>query len=856
MTVTRATSLALGVALLVWLASVSSVSALPASSARSTRHALTPARSPNVPPLTVGESHNEEASASAPASGGDTLVENGLGSPLCRSPGELSAAEQRSCETADFVAAPDPTNDYAFDVNINTGVSKWGNDIAATLENFAQFGWMVLVSATHGLVVMFEWCYSLNLLSDSLLREVTVALHNARLTFTEPWMVIALALASTLAVYHGLIRRRVTDTIGGALAMLAMMVGGLWVIVDPAGTVGAVEQWANQAGVGTLAVVASGSPNHPERTLAESMQVLFSSVVSTPWCYMEFGDVGWCENSGQLDGGLRKVGLAIADSEERKSGCHGLCDASASSRDQTLAASAVLLREAQTNGELFLALPANEPERNSVKNEGTLLGVLCGGGEAADKCRGSTATQAEFRSEKAMGSRLLGLVLIWIGALGMLLLLGFLALRLLYAALMGLFFLLLAPAAVLAPALGEGGRSAFRGWALKLMEAVVAKLTYSFLLGVVLMMMKLLLGLTVLGWLTQWLLMSAFWWGVFIRRDQLFGFAPGGGPGRLPVGPRSIARRVGEALETPRALLRLRNTIKDKFSRPAPDVKPPPKYRSRVPTTVLTPPAKQALDGGLSQLGAPLASGGEGNRGRGRGGDADSPSAQNRPGLVDRFGRSRGDHEGDEPSGGSGLHRQPGSDGRSEGARGQTRRRGGEGVGRLRGQPSGDRSPGHEHRSDRHGYPADLRMGAEAIGAGGDQGQSGVPAQRGGLAQSGQLERVRRERQKALAKGDTQRVVKLGVREQRVEAEHARHRALALEVADSELGVGELMADAMAIRHIGGSGSKGGGATARNSPGPMAADSPVDARRRSSVMDDAREVAARRKRQLGWRADG
>jgi hypothetical protein len=871
----RAASLVLGVVLVVWLVQVGSVSALPASSARSTRHASTPVRSPSLPPLALGEAQSEEASASAPSSGGDTLVENGLGSPLCRSAENLSAAEQRNCQTADFVAAPDPTNDYAFDVNINTGVSKWGNDIAAMAENFAQFGWMALVSATHSLVVMFEWCYSLNLLSDSLLREMTVALHDARLTFTEPWMVIALAVASTLAVYHGLIRRRVTDTIGGALAMLAMMVGGLWVIADPAGTVGAVEQWANQVGLGTLAVVASGSPSHPERTLAESMQVLFSSVVSTPWCYMEFGDVGWCENSGQLDGGLRTAGLAIAGSEEKKSGCHDLCDAGASPGDQTLAASAMLLREAQTNGELFLALPANEPERNSVKNKGTLLGVLCGGGESADKCRGPTAPQAEFRSEKAAESRVLGLFLIWIGALGMLLLLGCLALRLLYAALLGLFFLLLAPAAVLAPALGEGGRSVFRSWALKLMEAVVAKLTYSFLLGVVLMMMKVLLGLTVLGWLTQWLLISAFWWGVFIRRDQVLGFAPGGGPSRLPGGPRSIARRVSQALETPRALLRLGSTIKDKFARPAPEVKPSPMYSSTAHTTVQTPLVKEAPDGGLSQSGVPPASGEGGDRRHGAG-DADSPGAHNGYALVDRFGppgedrADGGPSRGSEPSGRPGTEesgRRGGNRGAGSGstsgggggsAHGQTRERGGDGAGRSRKQSSGDRLPGHELGGGRHehGHRADVRTIAEAMGTGGGTGQSGGLAQGGAPGQSRQLERVRRERQKALAEGDAQRAAKLGAREQRVEAKLARHQALALEMADPELGVSELMADATAIRHIGGSGSRGGGAASGDSPGSAATGPPLSTKRRSSVMDDARDVAARRKRQLGWEAEG
>ena len=74
-----------------------------------------------------------------------------------------------------------------------------------------------------------------------------------------------------LALYHGLIRRRVAETLGQALLMGAMMVGGMWVIVDPTGTVGALGEWANQASLGTLAVAARGTPAGAGRALGDSM---------------------------------------------------------------------------------------------------------------------------------------------------------------------------------------------------------------------------------------------------------------------------------------------------------------------------------------------------------------------------------------------------------------------------------------------------------------------------------------------------------------------------------------------------------------------------------------------------------
>ena len=60
--------------------------------------------------------------------------------------------------------------------------------------------------------------------------------------------------------------------------------------------------------------------------------------------------------------------------------------------------SATLLRAARTNGELFLALPANEAPRNSINDPGSLLRVLCGGSEAHRMPR-ATAGEAEFRTQ-------------------------------------------------------------------------------------------------------------------------------------------------------------------------------------------------------------------------------------------------------------------------------------------------------------------------------------------------------------------------------------------------------------------------------------------------------------------------
>ena len=112
--------------------------------------------------------------------------------------------------------------------------------------------WMALVWAVHALVVMLEWCFTIDLLDGGTAVGVGRGLREMQAAFTEPWLPIVLAAASVLALYHGLIRRRVADTLGEALLMGAMMVAGIWVITDPTGTVGALGRMGQR-----------GEPGHP-----------------------------------------------------------------------------------------------------------------------------------------------------------------------------------------------------------------------------------------------------------------------------------------------------------------------------------------------------------------------------------------------------------------------------------------------------------------------------------------------------------------------------------------------------------------------------------------------------------------
>jgi hypothetical protein len=556
-------------------------------------------RAPTVPPLATGSgalagtdgqsTAAEEASASAPISAGDPLRSNGLDSPLCRdATGELAGAAARNCRSSGFEGAQAPSGDYGLDVHISTGLTHIaiGSETSVIVEDILQLWWTTLVAVVRGVIVVLDWCYTLDLLNSPAMSGLARGLRQTQATFTRPWLEIVLAIAAMGALYHGLIRRRVAQTLGEALLMMAMMAGGLWVIMNPTGTIGALGAWANEASLGTLAAVRAGSADHPYRTLAESDRQLFGAVIDAPWCFMEFGDVGWCE--APVEPRLRKAALKLA--AQAKAGGEGdggggaaglprkALEGSLNLVERLMGAgeepealhvsrqSAALLRAANTNGELFLALPANGPARNSLSDDQSLYSVLCDGGEGS--CDGPTASEAEFRTSSGTWSRGIGLTLVAFGVLGMLLLLGFIGWRLLHAAFMSLVYLLLTPAAVLAPAFGENGRAAFRTWTMRLLAAVTSKLIYSFLLGAVLTVERVLVEVRIFGWLTQWLLLASLWWMAFWHRHKALDFAHG----ERGKQHHSIFHRAHQALGASRQTLDNLSRAKRTLARPAPSV--------------------------------------------------------------------------------------------------------------------------------------------------------------------------------------------------------------------------------------------------------------------------------------------
>lgn len=552
-------------------------------------------RSPSGPPLVSGSSAYAAPESSAAGAGGrergesgeaegeaadgasEPLVENGLGSPLCNESGvELAPSTQSDCRTSGFVASAAPTQNYGFDVNIDSGPE---DSVAAYFQDFLiKPPWAVLVWAVHALLVGVEWSYTLDLLSSPTMKQVAQALSTLQRTFTHPLLTLALAIGAVVLAWRGIVRRESAASLGEALTILAMIAAGLFMVLDPLGTVGRLAGWSDSASIATLGTVVSGAPASPDRTLATSTTQLFETTVVGPWCFMEFGNVAWCEEPRQLDPVLRQAATKLATRDEAEAA------KSSAQRAAGLTDIAVLLRSAQTNGATFLAQPADGPARNSSKGADSLLHAICNG-PSATRCTGSTASEAEFRTSSFTIDRLVGLIMIWCGALGLLLLLGYVLARLIGAAVLSLLFLLVAPAAVLLPALGERGRTAFRDWLSRLFGAVVAKLIWSFLLGALLASMKVLLLLGGFGWWVQWLLMSVLWWGAFHHRNRLLAISGpvGGGTGHGARRARAALWRSRSTVGRARRHLREREERGDRRSALAQTAKAEPFEPRRLP---------------------------------------------------------------------------------------------------------------------------------------------------------------------------------------------------------------------------------------------------------------------------------
>jgi hypothetical protein len=210
------------------------------------------------------------------------------------------------------------------------------------------------------------------------------------------------------------------------------------------------------------------------------------------------------------------------------------------------------LRDAQTNGELWLAFPSGDDARNGKNDSWTLYHHLL-----QDR-----PELAQIRGTGGVVNRLGIVALRAVGMLFFLLLLVYVAANLLLASLFFVVLLLLAPVMLLFPCFGETGRRAFWRWLGYATGALLAKVIYALYLGVLLFASAVVGGIGVQdgGWLLEWILFAALWGLAFAYRGRMLALLSLGGhrehhrgieAAAATMGAVALTRATGRRVVTP-----------------------------------------------------------------------------------------------------------------------------------------------------------------------------------------------------------------------------------------------------------------------------------------------------------------
>ncbi len=369
----------------------------------------------------------------------------------------------------------------------------------SAIQWFGQLVWTNLLYLLQGVLLVFQWAFSLDLLGSAMsgLRGALTRLSTN--TLGRPWFDAAIAVLGLWGIWRGLVQRKTIETVAGLAIAVVMMAGALFVIHDPVGTVGQLSRGANETSLAFLSGVADGTVNHPDRTVASSSDEIFQTIVLRPWCALNFADVDWCMSKAPGDS------LTHADRFLRY-------DVGTKQRGAEYS---------------ILNDPSSEPWKHSAlgcdacaKDDQALKDQLAG-----YRVTAADAARVKIQQQGSTTMRVGLLLLIVIAQLGYIALLGWLSFKVLVQGIMTLVLLLGTPAMLFAPAFGDGGRSLFKKWALRLFAALVSKAIYALLLAIVLAIGAVLAQLNgSLPWFVTWIVQIVFAWGIILKRGELLGW--------------------------------------------------------------------------------------------------------------------------------------------------------------------------------------------------------------------------------------------------------------------------------------------------------------------------------------------
>jgi hypothetical protein len=457
----------------------------------------------------------------------------GIENPLCGEPNKLSAQQVRNCRSSHSPEAAFPVGNYGWDIHIEEGgfISSLFVPAVSFVLQLLSVLWLLLLMMLKGCLIILGFAFSLSPFTNNrMLGEIGSGLTNFFNQLTSPWLSTLFVVLGGWGLYNGLIRRKTGETMAGMLMALVMMLAALWIIHSPRDTVGRLSEAVNSASLAAVSAPASGHVSAPIRSYNDAMSAVWNQMTAVPFCAMDFSDVHWCMSAEPSDEALEAARSGLSDGDAFTQQLLTQLPKNEEKASKALQAElAALFGGAPTIRQLYLRFSPESGPRDKLWDyyNGTpdeQVGLPLEIGPQIDIGGGSDGhapDKVSMQGRSGVLTRMVMVLVFTIGLLGGLLLLLWLAMKLVMATASAFVLVLATPLAMFFPVFGQTGRTIFTRWATSLIGAVVAKLIYSGLLGIV------LLGSSVIGRAigasspTLGLVaVMAFWWAVFLSRDK------------------------------------------------------------------------------------------------------------------------------------------------------------------------------------------------------------------------------------------------------------------------------------------------------------------------------------------------
>jgi len=457
----------------------------------------------------------------------------GIENPFCGEPAQLSAEQIRNCRSSHSPEAAFPVGNYGWDIHVEAGgfiSSFFAPAVSIILQLFSVI-WLLLLMMLKGCLIVLAFAFSLSPFTDNrMLGEIGTGLTSFFNHLTSPWLSTLFVFLGAWGLYNGIVRRRTGETLAGMAMALVMMLGALWIIHSPRETIGRVSEAVNAGSMAAVSAPTSGHVGTPIRSYNDAMAAVWNQMTAVPFCAMDFSDVHWCMSAEPSEGALEAARSGITDGDAFS---FQLLTHLPENGDQAVkvlqAKLAAVFGPAPTIRQLYLRFSPESGPRDKLWDyyngePDEHVGLPLNVGPQIDIGGGSDGHAPEKVSMQGRSGLLTRMVMVGvftIGLLGGLLLLLWLAMKLVMATASAFVLVLATPLAMFFPVFGQTGRAIFTRWATSLLGAIVAKLIYSGLLGII------LLGSSVIGQAighsspTLGLVaVMAFWWAVFLSREK------------------------------------------------------------------------------------------------------------------------------------------------------------------------------------------------------------------------------------------------------------------------------------------------------------------------------------------------